>query len=350
MYIQKTGRHSLFSKMPRLTHDQRLQIVTLHLYGNHSVQQLCERFHCDRRTAQRLVAKYRQTGSVDDRRRQPRQRVSTERDDRALIRMSSRNPAFVARQLQQQWRIYHAVPASVATVKRRLCSAGLYGRIAIKKPLLTARHRRTRLQWALERRTWTVEQWRQVCFSDESPIQYVASAQRRYVRRRRGAATQLQHVRPTVHAASGKLQVWGAFTQNGIRSLVRFYGRLNAAAYQDMLREHVLPLNLPQHGLIFQQDNATCHTARTTLRFLQQNDIDVMPWPPQSPDLAPIENLWSYLQNRLDCLEIHSVNDLWESALREWRDIPQEIIDHVIESMPRRIEMVIAAKGGPIRY
>ena len=336
--------------MPRLTHDQRLQIVTLHNHGGHSVDQLSTNFNCDRRTVQRLLAKFRHTQSVDDRHRAARPSVSTERENCALIRMSSSNPRLVARQLKQRWRTEHGVEASVSTVKSRLRDAGLFGRIAVKKPLLTARHRRTRLEFAQEHRDWTVEQWSRCLFSDESPIHLVASHQQRYVRRRGGTALRQQHIRPTVHSSSGKLMVWGAFSLNGGRPLARICGNLNAASYQDILRDHLLPLNLPQNGLIFQQDNATCHSARTTLRFLEDNNVDVMRWPPQSPDLNPIENLWGYLQQRLDRLEVRTMDELWAAAEREWRGIPQDVITNLVESMPARMALVIAARGGSTRY
>ena len=142
----------------------------------------------------------------------------------------------------------------------------------------------------------------------------------------------------------------GAFTRYGFRVLVRIDGRLNAAAYQRILREHLLPLELTENGMLFQQDNATCHTAASTTRFFEENNIEVMPWPAQSPDLAPIENLWGYLQRRLDQREIHSMNELWEAAQEEWQSIPQDVIDHVIESMPRRMQLCIKVRGGPTRY
>ena len=159
-----------------------------------------------------------------------------------------------------------------------------------------------------------------------------------------------EHIRPTVHSASGKLQVWGAFTQYGFRVLVRIDGRLNAAAYQDILREHLLPLELTENGMVFQQDNAACHTAATTTRFFAEHNIEVIPWPAQSPDLAPIENLWGYLQQRLDAREIHSMNELWEAAQEEWQNIPQQVFNNVIASMPRRMQMTVDARGGSIKY
>ena len=249
--------------MPRLTHDQRLQIVTLHNETDQSSTQLAARFNCDRRTVDRLIIKERQTHSVDNLPRAPRHSVSTEREDRLLVRMSTQSPHLVARQLKQRWQTEYHVEASLTTIKRRLRKAGMFGCVAVKKPLLTAQHRQRRLQWARQYQRWTAEQWGRVVFSDESPVHYVASHQQRYVRRRKGTALQPQHIRPTVHSSSGKLQVWGAFSLAGDRPLARIQGNLNAASYQQILNDNLLPLDLPGNHLHFQQDNASCHTART---------------------------------------------------------------------------------------
>ena len=336
--------------MPRLTAEQRLRIVTLHDEANFEVSQLARDFGVARSTVQRLLAKHRATATTDDRPRPGKPRISTERQDRILIRMSSANPTQVARELRQRWQTEHGVAASTSTVKQRLVDRGLIGRIVVKKPLLSQRHRQTRLQWARERANWTVEQWRRVVFSDESPVHLVATRQRRYVRRRGGAALQLQNVRPTVHSSGGSIMIWGAIRHAGPNTLARVVGRLNAQAYIDLLRNNLLPMNLPNRNQLFQQDNATCHSARTTLRFLEDNHVETLPWPPQSPDLNCIENLWSYVQQQVDQRPVQGLDGLWAAVQDVWQQMPQELVDNLIDSMPRRIEAVINARGGPTKY
>lgn len=336
--------------MPRLTRDQRLQVTTLSNDARWSVARLSEHFQVDRRTVQRLLAKHRETNTVEDKPHQRRPKATTPRQDRLLVRMSAVNPRLVARDLQQRWSVEYGVQASTSTVKRRLRSVGLHGRIAKRKPLLTARHRATRLLWAQERQHWTPEQWRRCIFTDESPVHLVNSRQRRYVRRRGGTAMQPQHIRPTVHASSGKLEIWGGFTYDGLRPLACIQGRLNAMSYCELLQEHLLPLDLPGNNLILQQDNATCHSARVTQRFLQENHIEVLPWPPQSPDLNPIENLWSQLQQEVDKVPVQGMNGLWAEVQRQWQRLDPQVLRNLIDSMPRRVEQVIAARGNSIPY
>ena len=52
-------------------------------------------------------------------------------------------------------------------------------------------------------------------------------------------------------------------------------------------------------GFLLQQDNARPHTSRQTTKWLNDNGINILKWPPSSPDLSPIENLWGIIKNKL---------------------------------------------------
>ena len=77
-----------------------------------------------------------------------------------------------------------------------------------------------------------------------------------------------------------------------------------------------------------------------------------MEWPPQSPDLNPIEHLWGVLKRKLAGYENlpTSIKELWVWVQVEWEAISVQKCQKLIESMPRRIEAVIKAKGGYTKY
>ncbi len=80
--------------------------------------------------------------------------------------------------------------------------------------------------------------------------------------------------------------------------------------------------------------------------------MNVLKWPAQSPDLNPIEHLWDHLKRRLGEYETapNGILELWERIEKEWEAIPASECQKLIESMPRRVEQVIKAKGGYTKY
>ena len=110
----------------------------------------------------------------------------------------------------------------------------------------------------------------------------------------------------------------------------------------------------PEGDAIFQDDNAPIHTARIVKEWHMEhsNEVEHLIWPPQSPDLNIIEHVWSILeiQVRSRFLPPSSLKELEGVLTEEWAKIPLETIHNLFESIPRRIEAVIAAKGGPTPY
>ena len=85
---------------------------------------------------------------------------------------------------------------------------------------------------------------------------------------------------------------------------------------------------------------------------MEEQDFRTMVWPAQSPDLNPIEHLWGFLKKRLAEHEHppSGIHELWERIQVEWEKIPAEDCQNLIESMPRRVQAVLKAKGGYTKY
>ena len=104
--------------------------------------------------------------------------------------------------------------------------------------------------------------------------------------------------------------------------------------------------------VILMQDNATCHTSKETKKWLSDNNIDVLPWPKNSPDLNIIENVWAYLKKRISCtlIRFKNLDQLWNFIEDEWYKIPDEYIKKLYFSMCKRIKTVIELKGHVTKY
>lgn len=156
--------------MPLLTHDQRITVIALRDVG-WTIEALTERFNVDKRTILRLSQRMRETGSTDDR---PRKWspciVTTPCQNRILRRMSTEDPIQVVRTLRQRMQQEHGVDAFSRTIARRLTQMGLCGCVAKKNASAYSATQKSSVAWAREHQHWTVDDWRNVLFSVETPL------------------------------------------------------------------------------------------------------------------------------------------------------------------------------------
>ena len=71
-------------------------------------------------------------------------------------------------------------------------------------------------------------------------------------------------------------------------------------------------------------------------------------WPARSPDLSPIENMWSIVQSRVDRLAPSGREELWVSVKKAWDDVPIEQVNNLVGSFPTRLRKVVSVKGRTI--
>ena len=101
---------------------------------------------------------------------------------------------------------------------------------------------------------------------------------------------------------------------------------------------------------LFQQDNAPCHKAKMVQEWFEEhnNQFEVSPWPPDSPDLNPIQHLWDVL-DKVQSMEAPPCNfqNLKDLLPTSWFQIPQHTFRGLVESMSGQVRAVLEAKGGP---
>ena len=151
------------------------------------------------------------------------------------------------------------------------------------------------------------------------------------------------------------VMIWGAIGYNFKSSLILFPKtevdedgkmkgwRLNSERY----RRRVLPRLLsdlratkkPLSSWTFMQDGAKCHTAKATKDYLEKKGLEMLPnWPPHSPDLNPIENLWKSLKERVAARHTPTTQDELVAAVQvEWDKLTLEEVNKYIDGFWNKI-------------
>ncbi|GFV98651.1 transposable element Tcb2 transposase [Trichonephila clavipes] len=196
-------------------------------------------------------------------------------------------------------------PGTGSTFTRGLCVFSNHTKVAWLKDIwdrgahyvccpLTPTHRRFRMEWCGARGSWTVAEWNQVVFSDESRFNFSSDDKRVRVWKPSGerldpAFALQRHTAPTTGVI-----VWGVIAYNTRSRLVLIRGTMTAQRYiHVILQPHVLPFMQRLPGGIFQQDIARPHTARVLQDCLRA--VTTLPRSSRSPYLSPIEHIWDHL-------------------------------------------------------
>jgi hypothetical protein len=150
--------------------------------------------------------------------------------------------------------------------------------------------------------------------------------------------------------------VWGCITSQGVGFLTKIEGNMDKELYcsilQDELQQTIHYYDLNPPNVIFQHDNDPKHTAKMVKNWLENQPFSILDWPPQSPDLNPIEHIWQMLKIKLNSYPTMAsgVHELWDRVQEQWETFTKEECFSVIKNMPERIKAVIKAKGGHTKY
>nr|CAH7757753.1 unnamed protein product [Callosobruchus chinensis] len=182
---------------------------------------------------------------------------------------------------------------SNATIRRRVLALGLRCRRPLRVPLLAARYRTARLQWARAHQDWLLPQWRTVLFSDESRFGLVSDDYRERVWREREGQNRLAAAIGVAPNCGGTQKFWDGIRFNGRTQLIHIPGTMTAAYYlQNIINAIVQPLrNEIGDQFILMDDNARPYRNRAFQQALENGTIARLEWPAMSPDMNPIHRV-----------------------------------------------------------
>jgi transposase len=330
--------------MPSIPIYKRELVAQHHRQGVPALR-IAKMLNISRNAVRNLISKIRESFPVTDKPRSGRPSKLSSRAQSNLVIVSKREPFLTARQARDSCGLQGVI--SVDTAKRVLRQNQLYGRTAASKPNLTKVQRRKRLLWCKQHLQRNTEFWKAVIYSDETKFDLHPKA-RVSVRRPPGQRFKERYTKKTSKFSPG-LMIWGAVRSDGKTVLERCQGNVDSVEYQRILNVALPKIYTRRHQ--FQQDGATCHTSASTRQYLAWKRVKILEnWPPQSPDLNIIENLWSELKVKVYSRAPKTLEELWQYIQDEWNAFPADRIHKQFESIRRRIQAVVKADGGLTKY
>ena len=149
------------------------------------------------------------------------------------------------------------------------------------------------------------------------------------------------------------MTVWGSMGWKGVGKLQFIDTIMDQLQYRNILRQNfkssARKLRLGS-DFTFQKDNDPKHCATKTKEWFAENNVEVLEWPAQSPDLNPIEHLWEILDRKIEDQSFSEKDNLKVALEEAWEKIQLEETKSLVESLPRHLEAAIQAKGGPTKY
>lgn len=313
------------------------------------------------------IQRYQETGTVEDRPKSGRPHI-----------LSASQRAALVKAVQQE----DSVPAAVAVLKRkgtiprhvsqktarRELKAELEYRAVIIEPKRTKQATKKRLRFSKQR-----QPVKRIVALDSTILNTAGSGRRRKSWVRKGQRRVIQKVRK-----GQKLHVYGGITRYGPTPLVRVtgttglpkqyfkkgkegvlvpYAGVGAQEFQDTMRKQLVPKAeriLRKHKAgkgMYLIDGAPAHTAKTTKNFLRSRNIQWLKnWPPNSPDLNPIENVWAWLKCHVYRKQSHNGAELWRRTKQQWKKLKPEMCAKYMRSFNKRKQICAQRKGGHTGY
>lgn len=365
--------------MSHITQEKRWEIVST-WKGGVSIAGTAKACHVEESTAARWIKRYRLTGGVEPKNSSGRKRILDSAGEAVahdlLLSGEYGHAAGVAQELVNQGitKIKVSNNTVISAAKRAANAQGKPIKAYRGKPAkrLTAASKSKRLQFAKANKT---RNWNLVMFSDRKKFNFsypgakvkLCTWLRKGEKLRAAAVNHAQtlniYVGITKHGATSCHVVAG--TSNHKTTYKNKKGatakNITSGEYSAVLKNTLLPEGrrmFSSQGIstwTLQQDNDPAHregqATISSWNLSHSSSIQLLPsWPPNSPDLNPMENIWAWAEAKVNALGCKTMQEFKQAVVATIRTMPKSLITNLYKSMPNRMADVIRLDGDMTKY
>jgi len=152
------------------------------------------------------------------------------------------------------------------------------------------------------------------------------------------------------------IMIWGMIMPNGLLSYQVMKGRQKSQDYINIMKSKAIPimkLNCRKE-ITFQQDNCPIHVSKTCQEFFKQSGIHVLDWPPYSPDLNIIENIWGFISKDVygkgPIKNLKNLEAKINNAVTSFNETQSALVANLYNSITTRLCLILEKQGQKLKY
>jgi transposase len=336
--------------MSHLSERDRYKIQFMYASGT-GPSDIAKQLHINRDTVYRWIRKENNTDSVSDDSRSGRPTKIDNDTKQAIVSLMEGKQHASTRNIAGVLRDKGINDISYRTVAKVAHEEGLYPYHRPPRPMLSSYDMQRRLRFA---RSYLNFGWEGVVFSDESGYQLNQMGNTKNDVMWCHSASEVDPKEKVSYDTSVKY--WVGMSIHGFTPVVFIDGPFNTDTYMNILQSTLLPFlqNTFNHKTYtFQQDNSPVHTSKKIQQYIHNNlNSNITPgeWPPHSPDLNPIENVFSIIDEKMSMKKMTTKNEIKKFITQLYKNFSNQYISSLYNSMNNRMQAVIDSKGGHTTY